>query len=99
MQANVQIWAQYVDFRFWPIWGQQKCDFSQLVPETSNGAFSVSYADSSLTCKFQLNTAILDFDRSDITKNPLSRRPQKMRFVLLTLREASPRNLSSIRWF
>ena len=135
MQANVQIWAQYGDFRFWPIWGQQKFDFSQLVPETSNGACSVSYADSSLTCKFQLNTGILDFDRSEVTKNPFclsyaessvtckfelniaildfdwvevsnnpishnsSRRPQKMRFGLVTLREDSPRNLSSIRRF
>ena len=71
MQANVQIWAQYGDFRFWPISGQQKCDFSQLVQETSNRAFRVSYADSSLTCKFQLNTAILDFDRFEVTKNPL----------------------------
>ena len=75
--------------------------FSQLLPETSNGAFCVTYAESSVTCKFELNTAILDFGLFEVSKNPIfhnsSRRHQIMRFVLVTLREASPRNLSSIR--
>ena len=94
MQANMQIWAQYGDFRFWPIWGQQKCDFSQLVPETSNGAFSVSYADSSLTCKFQLNTAILDFDRSEVTKNPLFQsRPGGFKWCVLSWLRREQHNL------
>ena len=136
-QRNLQIWAQYGDFRFWPIWGQQKIrffqnsscktqivrfilvtlkaalaaklssirrltfwpiwgqqkyDFSQPVPYTSNGAFSLSYSESSLTCKFELNTAILDFDRFQLRKNQIfhnsSRKPQMVRFVLVTLRDA-----------
>ena len=78
-QANLQIWAQYGDFRFWAIWGQQKSNFSQLVPETSNGAFYVSYAESSLTWKFEINSSILDFDRFEVSINPIfhtmSRRP------------------------
>ena len=71
MQANLQILAQYGDFTFWLIWGQQKSDISQLVPQTSNGAFYVSYAERSLTCKFELNRAILDFDRLEVTKSPI----------------------------
>ena len=46
----------------------EKSDFSKLVPETSNGAFYVSYAESSLTWKFELNMAILDFDRFEVSK-------------------------------
>ena len=30
--------------------------------EISNGSFCVSYAESSLTCKFELNSAILKFE-------------------------------------
>ena len=85
-QPNLQIRAQYDDFR------QQKSDFSQLLPETSNGAFSLSYDESSLTCKFKLHKKILDLDRYQLSKNPifhnLSRRPQIVRFVLVTLRAA-----------
>ena len=44
---------------------------SQLVWQTSNGAFCVSYADSSLTCKFELNTTILDFGRLEDSTNPI----------------------------
>ena len=51
----------------------------------SNGAFCVSYAQSSLTCKFELTSAILDFDRLRSAKNPIfhnsARRPQMVRFV------------------
>ena len=36
-----------------------------------NAAFCVSYAESSLTCKFELNTAILDFDRFEVSKKPI----------------------------
>ena len=65
-------------------------EFTQLVPETTNSAFSVSYAESSLTCKFELNAAILDFDRFEVRKNPnvhnSSLRPQMVRFLFLTLR-------------
>ena len=89
---NLRIWAEYGNFRFRPIWGQQKSDFSQPVPYTSNGAFSLSYSESSLTCKFELNTAILDFDRFQLRKNQIfhnsSRKPQMVRFVLVTLRDA-----------
>ena len=63
-----------------------------MVPQTSIGAFCVSYAESSLTCKFELNTAILDFDRFEVSKNPIfhntSRRPHVVRFVLVTLKAA-----------
>ena len=45
------------------MWGLQKSDFSQVVRENLNSAFCVTYAESSLTCKFELNTAILDFDQ------------------------------------
>ena len=66
--------------------------FSQLLPETSNGAFCVTYAESSLTYKFELNTAILDFDWFEVTKNPhfhkSSRRLQMVRFLLVTPRAA-----------
>ena len=69
-----------------------KNPISQLVPETSNCAFCVSYAEASLTCKFELNTAILDFDRFEVSKNPIfhnsSRRPQMVRILLITLRAA-----------
>ena len=50
------------------------------------------YAESSVTCKFELNTAILDFDRFEVSKNPIfrssSRRPQMVRFVLVTVKAA-----------
>ena len=56
-----------------------------------------------VTCKFELNTASLDFDRFEVSKNPIfynsSRRTQMVRFVFLTLRAALPPNLSSIRRF
>ena len=49
----------------------------------------VSYSENSLTCKFELNTAILNFDRFEGTKNPIFqnslRRTQMVRFVLVTL--------------
>ena len=41
---------------------EQTSDFSQLVRQTSNGAFCVSYAISSLTCKFELNTTRISND-------------------------------------
>ena len=31
----------------------------------------VSYVESSLTCKFDLNTAILEFNRFEVSKNPI----------------------------
>ena len=66
--------------------------FSQLLPETSNGAFCVSYAESSLTCKFELNMAILDFDRFEVSKIKIFhnsyRRPQMVRFMLAMLKAA-----------
>ena len=78
-----------------------KSEFTQLVPETSNSAFSVSYAESSLTCKFELNAAILDFGRFEVSKNPIfhksSWRPEMVLFVLVTVKAALPANLSSIR--
>ena len=50
----------------------------------------VSYAESSQTCKFELNIEILDFDRFKVRKNPIfhnsSRRPPKVRLLLVTLR-------------
>ena len=74
------------------IGGQKKSYFSQLAPETSNGAFYVSYAESCLTSKFELNTAILDFERFEVSKNRIfhnsSRRPKIVRFVLITVRAA-----------
>ena len=69
--ALVQILAERGDSRFWPICSHQKSDFSQLVPETSNGSFCVSYAEGSLTCKFEVNTGILDFDRFEVRKSPI----------------------------
>ena len=78
-----------------------KSEFSQLVPETSNSAFSVSYAESSLTSNFELNAAILDFGRFEVSKNPIfhksSWRPEMVLFVLVTVKAALPANLSSIR--
>ena len=63
-----------------------------MVPETSNGAFCVSYAESKRSCKFELNPASLDFNRFEVSKNPIfhnsSERPQMVRFVLVTLRPA-----------
>ena len=53
-QPNLQILAQYGDFRFWLIWGHQKSALSQIVPETSNGAFCVIYIKTSVTCKFEI---------------------------------------------
>ena len=92
MQPHLQIWAGNGNFRFRPIWGQQKSEFLQLVPETSNGAFCVSYAERSLTYKFKLNPALLDLGRYEVSKKPIfhksSRRPQVARFVLVTLRAA-----------
>ena len=66
-------------------------------------AFYVSYAESSLTYKFELYTAILDFDGFQVRRNPIfhnsSRRPQMVCFVLVTLKAALPSYLSSIRRF
>ena len=97
-QSKLQLSAQYGDLRFWPIWGEQKCAFSQFVPETSFGPFCVSYARGSVISKFGLNTPILDSDRFEGRKNlifhNLSRRPQMLRFVLVTLRAAYPANMS-----
>ena len=99
----MQIWARYGDYRFWPILGQQKSDFSHLVPETSNGAFCICYTDGSLTCKFKLNTAIFDFDGFEVRKTPTfhnsSRKPQMVRFVLVMMKAALPANLSLIGQF
>ena len=54
--------------------------------------FFVSYAKSSETCRFELNASILDFDRLEVSKNPifqdLSRRPQMVRLLLVTPRAA-----------
>ena len=65
----------------------EKSDISQLVSEALNGAFCVSYAESTLTCKFELTSAILDFDRIELRKNAIfhysARRPQIVRFVLV----------------
>ena len=54
--------------------------------------FFVSYAESCLTFKFELNAAILDFERFEDTKNPIlhnsSWRLRMVCFVLVTLRAA-----------
>ena len=85
----MEISAQYGDFRFGPIGVHQKSDYSQIVQETSNSSFSDSYAECSLTCKFVLNTTTLDFCRFEVSKNSIfhnsSRRPQMVRFALVTL--------------
>ena len=39
------------------------------MPETSNGGFRISYAESSLTFKFELITAILNLERLKVSKN------------------------------
>ena len=74
---------------------------SQLVPDTSNGSFCVSYAEGSLTFKLQLNTALLDFDRFEVRKNSTfqksARKPKMLRFVLASPKEALAANLSAIR--
>ena len=74
------------------MWGQHKSDFSQHLPDTSNAAFCVSYAESSLTCKFELNTAILDFDRFEVRKSPIfTTRPGEVKWcVLCYLRWGQP---------
>ena len=68
----------------------KKSDFPQLVPGNLNGAFCVSYAESRITCKFELNSAILDLHPFQVREKPIfhnsSRRPQTVRFVLVTLR-------------
>ena len=46
-------------------------DLSELVLELQNGAFSVTYAKSSLICKLELSTAILDFDPFEVTENAI----------------------------
>ena len=60
--------------------------------------FCVSYAKINLTCKLELNTAIVDFDRFEVRKNPISqnssRRTQMVRFVSMTVWAAYPANLS-----
>ena len=70
----------------------QKIAFPKVVPQIWNAAFCVSYAESSVTSKFELNTAILDFDRFEVSKKPIfrssSRRPQVVRFVLVTVKAA-----------
>ena len=63
--------------------------FQKLCSDTSNSAFCPSYGEGILTCKFKLNAAIFDFDRFEVRINPIfqntSRRPQLVRFVLVTL--------------
>ena len=39
------------------------------MPETSNGGFRISYAERSLTFKFELITAILNLERLKVSKN------------------------------
>ena len=55
-------------------------------------AHSDAERDISLNYKFKLNTAILEFDRFKVRKNPIfhnaSWRPQMVRFVLVMLRAA-----------
>ena len=89
--------------------GSRKARFITSVPQTSNGAFYVSYVESCVTYKFELNTTVLDSGRFEVRKNPIfhnsSRSPQMMRYVLVTrlvlvtLRAAYPANLSSKRRF
>ena len=43
-QPNRQISAEYGNFWFRPMGGQEKSDILQLVQENSNGPFSVNYA-------------------------------------------------------
>ena len=54
--------------------------------------FVLCYAESSLTCKFELKTSILDFGQFDVRKNPIfnnsSCKSQMLRFVLLDLKAA-----------
>ena len=51
---------------------------------SSSGAFCVSYPESNLICKLELNTAILDFGRFEVSKNSIfhksSRKPQMVRY-------------------
>ena len=68
------------------------------VRQSSNWVFCVSYATSRQTCRFELNAAMLDFDRFQVSKNTifedLSRRPQMVRLLLVTSRAAFSANLS-----
>ena len=84
------------EFRFLAISGHEKFEFSQLVPESFNGAFCGSYGESRLFCKFELNTSSLVFNQVQVTKKPnfhnLSKRTQMVQFVLVMVRD-----LSSIR--
>ena len=59
----------------------------------------VSYANINLTCKLELNTAIVDFDRFEVIFHNSYQRPQMERFLLVTQKAANPANLSSIRRF
>ena len=62
----------------------------KLFHETSNGAFCLSYSESRLICKFDLNSEILDFARLEVTKKLLfhksSRKFQMVRSFLVTQR-------------
>ena len=53
--------------------------------------FFVSYAESNVTCKFELNTAILNFETVEVSNNPnfgySFQRGQMVRFVLVRLRQ------------
>ena len=73
---------------------------SELVPENANGAFCFNDGVGSLPCKFELFSAILDFDRFEVSKHLIfhnsSPRSQMVRFLSLTLRAAYPANLRSI---
>ena len=52
--------------------------------------FFVCFAESSLTCKSELNTAILNFERFEVFKTPMFHKsslgPEMVRFVLVTLK-------------
>ena len=72
--------------------GSLKTRFFTSVPQTSNGAFYVSYVQSCVTYKFELNTTILDFGRFEVRKNSIFQKSsptrQSVRFVLVALRAA-----------
>ena len=56
----------------------------KLFHETSNGAFCLSYSESRLICKFELNSAILDFALLEVTKKPLFQKSSR-KFQLCVL--------------
>ena len=72
--------------------GSLKTRFFTSVPQTSNGGFYVSYVESCVTYKFELNTTILDFGRFEVRKTSIFQKSsptrQSVRFVLVALRAA-----------